>query len=264
MLCSSWVSSPLFSQVCGVPTGWYTNVISLFTIFWILWSKMKITQADTPTIQMDCYPILTNWCPNLWNPHHFYAGCPSWHNPPNLSWLETGTKYAGLHTRWLGKYRGGKFRNNQITTFCPGEWPMLVCMFCLYFVSHFCSRQCFDAVGWASGRTSNLKKNWLVGCWHCYLSGARCRFAYGPADATATHCFLLQIGLPFWQQLTWVVLDKGPLNGCCSLVFFWLPWNQFVWWILVQTYCHYWIFVFLNADHRFVNPFIVWCCVCGI
>jgi len=28
--------------------------------------------------------------------------CPSWHNPPNFSWLETGTKYAGLHTRWLG------------------------------------------------------------------------------------------------------------------------------------------------------------------
>jgi len=24
-----------------------------------------------------------------------------------------------------------------------------------------------------------------------YLSGARCRLAYGPADATATHCLLL-------------------------------------------------------------------------
>ena len=31
----------------------------------------------------------------------------------------------------------------------------------------------------------------LVGCWRCYLSGARCRLAYGPADATATHCLLL-------------------------------------------------------------------------
>ena len=35
-------------------------------------------------------------------------------------------------------------------------------------------------------------KNWAVGCWRGYLSGARCRLAYGPADATATHCFLLQ------------------------------------------------------------------------
>jgi len=33
---------------------------------------------------------------------------------------------------------------------------------------------------------------WPVGCWRGYLSGARCRLAYGPADATATHCLLLQ------------------------------------------------------------------------
>jgi len=32
----------------------------------------------------------------------------------------------------------------------------------------------------------------LNGCWHGYLSGARCRLAYGPAAATATHCLLLQ------------------------------------------------------------------------
>ena len=32
----------------------------------------------------------------------------------------------------------------------------------------------------------------LVGCWRGYLSGSRCRLAYGPADATATHCLLLQ------------------------------------------------------------------------
>jgi len=29
------------------------------------------------------------------------------------------------------------------------------------------------------------------GCWHGYLSQARCRFAYGTVDATATHCLLL-------------------------------------------------------------------------
>ena len=32
----------------------------------------------------------------------------------------------------------------------------------------------------------------VVGCWRGYLSGSRCRLAYGPADATATHCLLLQ------------------------------------------------------------------------
>ena len=35
--------------------------------------------------------------------------------------------------------------------------------------------------------------NWVMGCWHSYLSGARCRLAYVSADptATATHCLLL-------------------------------------------------------------------------
>jgi len=57
----------------------------------------------------------------------------------------------------------------------------------------------------------------LSGRWHGYLSGVRCTFAYGPADATATHhlrtapinpdwfTFLV---LPFWYQLTQVVLNR--------------------------------------------------------
>ena len=35
-------------------------------------------------------------------------------------------------------------------------------------------------------------KNRVVGYWRGYLSGARCRLAYSPADATATHCLLRQ------------------------------------------------------------------------
>jgi len=31
----------------------------------IFWSKLKITQADSPTIWMDCHAIQTNWCPHL-------------------------------------------------------------------------------------------------------------------------------------------------------------------------------------------------------
>ena len=37
-------------------------------------------------------------CPTFILPPQFYAGCPSLRNPPNLSWLGKGTKYAGLHT----------------------------------------------------------------------------------------------------------------------------------------------------------------------
>jgi len=52
---------------------------------------------------------------------------------------------------------------------------------------------------WLGGRKGiRPVKNWAVGCWHGYLSGVRCRLAYGPADATATHCLVLS----FWYRLT--------------------------------------------------------------
>jgi len=58
---------------------------------------------------------------------------------------------------------------------------------------------------WLGGRKGiRPVKNWMVVCWRGYLPATRCRFAYGPADATATHCLLLQeiqIGLPFWYRL---------------------------------------------------------------
>jgi len=44
-------------------------------------------------------------------------------------------------------------------------------------------------------------KNWVVGCWHGYLSGARCRLACGPVDATATHCLLLHLNLDWFCLL---------------------------------------------------------------
>jgi len=45
-------------------------------------------------------------------------------------------------------------------------------------------------VGWQEGHPAC--KNSVVGCWHGYLSEARGRFAYDPADVTATHYLLLQ------------------------------------------------------------------------
>ena len=62
-------------------------------------------------------------------------------------------------------------------------------------------------------------KIWVVGCWRGHLSGVRCRLAYGPADATATHCLLLQWN-PDWFYLSGPSSPgyspgKEPLNGCC-------------------------------------------------
>ena len=48
------------------------------------------------------------------------------------------------------------------------------CCFYSHFVCNFLCLQCFDAVGWAAEKPV---KNWVVGCWHDCLSGARCRLA---------------------------------------------------------------------------------------
>ena len=74
---------------------------------------------------------------------------------------------------------------------------------------------------WLGGRKGiRPVKTWVVGCWHGYLSGARCRLAYGPADATA-HCHSLflasVISRLFFTFLVSAHPDspgKGPLNGC--------------------------------------------------
>jgi len=75
---------------------------------------------------------------------------------------------------------------------------------------------------------------WLS-CWHCHLSGARCRLAYGSADATATHCLASvkpRLVLPFWYRLTWVVPDslvcvKVPIAGICPQ--WWFLEDMFLW-----------------------------------
>jgi len=92
-----------------------------------------------------------------------------------------------------------------------------VCVGIFVVLGFFCLR-CFDVlVGCQEGFTA-CKKPWVAGRWRGYLSGERCRLAYGPADATATHCLLLQKN-PDWFYFSGtglrVVLDKGPLNGVC-------------------------------------------------
>ena len=80
--------------------------------------------------------------------------------------------------------------------------------------------QCFEPltllIGWQEGHPACKKLSGVV--LTSYLSGARCRLAYGPADATAIHRLFASVKsrlvLPLWYRLTWVVPDKGPLNEC--------------------------------------------------
>ena len=61
----------------------------------------------------------------------------------------------------------------------------------------------FSALTLLAGRQEGhpaCKKTWVAGCWRGYLSGARCRFTYGPAHATTTH-YLAPVN-PDWLYLT--------------------------------------------------------------
>ena len=54
-------------------------------------------------------------------------------------------------------------------------------------------------------------------------------------------CFSkIQIGFTFlvhkWYRLTWVVLDKGPLNGCVCLQCLDTVGNVAIWWVLVSEF----------------------------
>jgi len=65
----------------------------------------------------------------------------------------------------------------------------------MYIFLYVYSNTAFSALTLLVGRQEGhpaCKKLSVVGYWHGYLSGARCRLAYGPADAIATHCLLLQ------------------------------------------------------------------------
>jgi len=61
------------------------------------------------------------------------------------------------------------------------------------------------------------KKNWVVGCWRGYLSGARCRLSWCHCHSLSLASVKSSLVLPFWYWLTRVVADKGPLNGCVSV-----------------------------------------------
>jgi len=73
----------------------------------------KITEADTSTVWLGAIPSRPISDPPPSSPH-FYAGCPSCHNPHSLSWLETVAKYAGLHTQWLGCIPSGLGHNGYM------------------------------------------------------------------------------------------------------------------------------------------------------
>ena len=84
--------------------------VCVFGTIRVSWCKRKssgvfVAREDNRSRHTDhpdgCHSIWPNQWPFSIIPH-FYGRCASCHNPPNLSWLGRGTKYAALHTQWVG------------------------------------------------------------------------------------------------------------------------------------------------------------------
>ena len=104
-----------------------------------------------------------------------------------------------MHVQWIALWPHHEYGNFLFGIMCRGFPSVLWCC-------------------WLGGRKSiRPVKNWVVGCWHGYLTGASCRLAYGPADAVAliVSCFSkIQIDFTFLVPAHPGSPGKGPLNGC--------------------------------------------------
>ena len=61
---------------------------------------------------------------------------------------------------------------------------------------------------------------WGAGMVICLERGTNLHMAQLTPLLLTVSCFSkIEIGLPFWYRLTWVVPDKGPLNVCyCTVI----------------------------------------------
>jgi len=114
---------------------------------------------------------------------HFLGNFFKWRS---YMW-QSNSCYISLQLVWI-----------QICCMCLGRlWPLkqinIYCVICYNF-RHSVFPCAFSALTLLVGRQEGHPacKNRVARCWRGYLSGARYRLAYSPADATATHCLLLQ------------------------------------------------------------------------
>ena len=108
---------------------------------------------------------------------------------------------------------------------CPGQtavkWLLLLLLLLCVFV-----QGAFSALTLLVGRQEGHPACKKTECWGasmvvCLEQGADLHMAQLMPLPLTVSCFSkIQIGLPFWYWLTWVVPEKGPLNWCvCVCVF---------------------------------------------
>jgi len=100
-----------------------------------------------------------------------------------------------------------KFPKSSPKTFLlQQQFRECVCLLLVFFVDS-CCLQCCDAGGWVAGTASGEVHR-------ADLHMAQLM----PVPLTISCATKSRLVLPFFYWLTRVVLDKGPLNGCCCVL----------------------------------------------
>ena len=134
-------------------------------------------------------------------------------------WMSKMLWFRGYCNGQLGRLRSAVITTSVLSQTSSRKNSALwyVLDFCWYV--NICDMPSVHWRCWLGGRKGiQPVKIWVMGCWHGYLSGARCRLALWPSWC---HCHSLSLApiksrlvLPFWYQLTRVFPDRGLLNGC--------------------------------------------------
>jgi len=77
----------------------------------------KITNTDTPTVRLGATPSRQISDPPPSSPH-FYAGCPSCHNPASLSWDRHNICWLAYPVAWLQSQQVHEYSISDISQIC--------------------------------------------------------------------------------------------------------------------------------------------------
>ena len=165
-------------------------------------------------------------------------------------WQEQGSRSLSalqqpvLITHWVNSWSSGFYAvQSSETVVCPPPPPppppppcasifdndekskvasfIIIFEFAAYIWLLFAFSALTLLVGWQEGHPACKKTEWWgAGVVICLDRGADLHTAQlMPLSLASVKSRLV---LPFWYRLTWVVLDKGPLNGCMYVCTGWL------------------------------------------
>jgi len=159
----------------------------------------KIRVLFSGTLDLENFATASRWCIGEVNKTRWRSSLQI--TPTVVERIFSLNLYGRAHRGWMRKvyYTCTLVDSNRLTPLRRFVLDLLYKLFlrcCTVIALPSVLWRC-----WLGGRKSiGTVKNWVVGWWRDYLSGTRCRLAYGPAVATATHCLLLQLN-PDWFYL---------------------------------------------------------------